>query len=334
MPWLPSGSTVVTTMSLLAAKTGTRSAGGCSYQSASPALSAAAAVRRVGDIAPFDAVGLCHLAAAGEARQLLARHLIRVPDKDRLVAGNPRLLDEFERAGADRLRDLLVSVGLRKPLRHHERHIAGELAERIEDQRERGFQLEREGFVVDGLNLPDDLHQLLAERVPLAPAFERGDAIGGADRLSVVPFQALAQRESIGQLIAAGCPAIDHLRLRLEVLVEREQRVENQIAEIAGDIRRRPDRVDAPEIRLRDEAERLLRGLGRSGRRDEAEANGPRRSRHSQPLGESGHRFPVRAFLSERAYAIIIAKTMPSLCVAAVWASSDCRIVRGSNGQR
>jgi len=44
MPWLPSGSTVVTVMSLLAAKSGTRSAGGCSYQSASPALRADAAV--------------------------------------------------------------------------------------------------------------------------------------------------------------------------------------------------------------------------------------------------------------------------------------------------
>ena len=48
MPWLPSGSTVVIVMSLLAAKAGRMSDGGCSYQSASPALSAAAAVATSG----------------------------------------------------------------------------------------------------------------------------------------------------------------------------------------------------------------------------------------------------------------------------------------------
>ena len=121
-----------------------------------------------------------------------------------------------------------------------------------------------------GVHLADRFHQLLAERVALAPAFDRGDAIGGAHRLAVMPFQAVAQGEAVGQLVVAGRPAIDHLRLRLEVLVEREQRVEDQIAEIARDIGGRPDRVDAAQIGLRNEPQGLLRGLAppnRQGRR-------------------------------------------------------------------
>ena len=214
--------------------------------------------RRVGNVEPLDAVDLGHLAAGGEARRLLARHVIGVLDKDRLVAGLPLLLDEFERAGPDRLGDLLVGVGLGQPLRHHERHVARQLAERVEDQRERGFQLYCKRLVVDRPHLGDRLHQLLAKRVPLAPAFERGDAIGGPYGLAIMPFQAVAQDEAVGQLVVAGSPAIDHLRLRLEILVERKQRVEHQVAEIARDIGGRPDRVDAPQIRLRDKAQGLL----------------------------------------------------------------------------
>src|SRR5271166_5656007 len=55
---------------------------------------------------------------------------------------------------------------------------------------------------------------------------------------------------------------MDHLRLRLEILIERKQRVEDQIAEIAGDIGGRPNRVDAAQIGLRDEAQCRRPGLG------------------------------------------------------------------------
>ena len=103
------------------------------------------------------------------------------------------------------------------------------------------------------VHLVDRLQQLLAERVALAPALDRGDAVGGAHRLAVMPFEAVAQRETVGQLVVAGRPLVDHLRLRLEVLVEREQRVEDQIAEIARDIGGGPDRVEDAQIGLRDE---------------------------------------------------------------------------------
>src|SRR5205085_10155125 len=68
--------------------------------------------RGIGYVEPFDAVDFGDLAARGEARRLLARHVIGVLDEDRLAAGNPFFLDEFERARADRFRDLLEGVGL------------------------------------------------------------------------------------------------------------------------------------------------------------------------------------------------------------------------------
>ena len=150
-------------------------------------------------------------------------------------------------------------------------------------------------------HLADGFHQLLAERVALAPAFERGDAIGGAHRLAVMPFQAVAQDEAVGQLVVADRPAIDHLRLRLEILVEREQRVEDQIAEIAGDIGRRPDRVDAAQIRLRDEAQGLRRGLGLCRRRGHAEppatTAAAMRNRHSEHSDQAVIDSPVEPCL-------------------------------------
>ena len=210
------------------------------------------------------------------------------------MAGFPLFFDEFERAGADRLWDLLVRVGLGQPLRHHERHVARQLAESIEDQRERRFQLYRECLVVDRLHLADGFHQLLAERVAFAPALDGGDAIGGAHRLAVMPLQPVAQDEAVAQLVVAGSPAIDHLRLRLEILVEREQRIEDQVTKIARDIGGRPNRVDAAQIRLRNEPQGFLRSaLGPPDRRDEVGKKSCR-CRPSQCLRKRNHAFPVR----------------------------------------
>src|SRR5207249_4146526 len=102
-----------------------------------------------------------------------------------------------------------------------------------------------------------------AKLVALGPALDRGDAIGGADRLAVMPFETVAQCKAVSELVLADTPAFEHLRLRLKVLVERKQRVEDEIAKIARDIGGRPDRVDAPEIGLRDKAQRRF---GRGGR--------------------------------------------------------------------
>jgi hypothetical protein len=142
------------------------------------------------------------------------------------------------------------------------------------------------------VDLPDCFDQLLTQRVALTPAFERGDAVGGANGLPVVPFEPVAQNEPIDQLVVAGGPAIDHLRLRLEILVERKERVEDQIPEIAGHIGRRPDRVDAAQISLRDEAQGLRPRLATPRSRGESQSERYRGSRRPEYAGASCHRFP------------------------------------------
>src|SRR3546814_15977916 len=75
-----------------------------------------------------------------------------------------------------------------------------------------------------------------------------------------------------------------HLRLRLQILVEREQRVVDHIAVVAGDIGRRPDRVDVLEIGVRNDLEG---GFGRTPAGSRNERNGERRDRKSTRLNSS-----------------------------------------------
>jgi len=140
---------------------------------------------------------------------------------------------------------------------------------------------------------PDRLHQLLAQCIALAPAFDRGDAIDGANRLPVMPFQAGTQRKAVSQLVVADRPAVDHLRLRLEILVERKQRVEDEVAKIACHIGCRPDRIDAAQIGLRDEAQGRRPGLRLARTGDQSEGECCRGSRHSKYAGKRAHRFSL-----------------------------------------
>src|SRR5260370_30761025 len=108
-----------------------------------------------------------------------------------------------------------------------------------------------------------------------------------------MPLQAVAQDEAVGQFIVAGSPAINHLRLRLEILVEREQRIKDQITEIARDISRRPDRVDASQVRLRNEPQSLLRTALRPPDRRDEQGQKDRRCRPPQRYRGRNHAFPV-----------------------------------------
>jgi hypothetical protein len=55
---------------------------------------------------------------------------------------------------------------------------------------------------------------------------------------------------------------IDHLRLDLTLGVLRKQGVVDHVAVVAHDVRRRPDGIDDLQVRVRNNAQRLLR-LGR-----------------------------------------------------------------------
>ena len=176
----------------------------------------------------------------------------------------------LERTGADRLLDLGEGVGQREPLRQDERGRRGQRREGVE-HRERRLQRDAELVVVDRLDRTRGRQQRLAIGVVAdTPAFHRGDDIGGAHILPVVPFKPITQFESVGQLVVADRPALDHLRLRMVGAVEREQRVVHHVAVVAGNVDAGPMRIDDRQIGMRHKAQHAARGLRpRRQRRDE-----------------------------------------------------------------
>ena len=75
------------------------------------------------------------------------------------------------------------------------------------------------------------------------------------------PATAVAVQEGLG---------INHLRLRRELLVHREQRVPDHVAVVAHDVGRGPDRIEHLEIRVHDRADRLgLLSVGGEGEEGE-----------------------------------------------------------------
>jgi len=100
------------------------------------------------------------------------------------------------------------------------------------------------------------------------------------------------------QLVVAGLPGIDHLGLRLQVLVEREQRVEDEIAEIAADVGGGPNRVDAAQVGLGNEPQGLAGGLRRDAERRESTQPGQGDASEPRLPTQCAHRSPCSdAFL-------------------------------------
>jgi hypothetical protein len=73
----------------------------------------------------------------------------------------------------------------------------------------------------------------------------------------------VAQLELIGQLVGRNAVIADHLRMRRKLGVDREQRIEHHVAVVARNVGGGPDRIQHPQIRLRDEAQSLR--VGRAG---------------------------------------------------------------------
>ena len=226
---------------------------------------------------PFDAVDLHDLAAGGPARRLLARHIVGVLLVDRLHARLELGLDELERAGADLLGDLLAGRRLGEPLRHHEGHIGRGLGDRLQHQAVGLLQFQHDGLGVGRLDAGGEIHQLLAHIVHAAPALQRGDAILRGNRRAVMPFQAVAQREGVGQLVVGDFP-VRHLRLDLEVGIGRQQRVVDHVAVVAGDVGRGEQGIDDAQVRMHLHQQRLAAAAWPGSRRSRGQARKARGS--------------------------------------------------------
>ena len=139
------------------------------------------------------------------------------------------------------------------------------LAQRRQHQPGRLLEPDLEGLRVLGLDGGDEGHELLADGVAGGPALDRGDAVLGRHRLAVVPFQAVAQGEGVGELVGGDLGRVDHLRLDLALGVGGEQRVVDHVAVVADDEGGVPDRIDDLQVGVHDDAQHRLR-LDRNGR--------------------------------------------------------------------
>src|SRR5262249_11715902 len=110
-----------------------------------------------------------------------------------------------------------------------------------------------------------EVHELDAHGVALAAALDGGDADLGRHRLAIVPFQPVAQGEGPHRLVGRHVVLFDHLRLDRVVLVHREQRVVDQVAVVARDVGRRPDRIKDRQVAVLHEAQDLALRPGGPG---------------------------------------------------------------------
>jgi len=105
----------------------------------------------------------------------------------------------------------------------------------------------------------------MTDRVSHRPTLDRSSAIFGGYWKAIVPFKALSQYKRVRQLVGRDVVFIDHLWSDLTFLIQREQRVVDEVAVIAGDVSVGPDRVEDFDIGMHDDAQRFLRGGSRKG---------------------------------------------------------------------
>ena len=253
----------------------------------------------VGHRQPLDAVDLDDL-AAGQARgRLGARLVLGIPDVDGLVAGLPFV--GLKMKGPEPTNSLICSsAGVSAIALGHDEGIARGLGERLQHDAGRRLQHELEGLGVDRLGLGHLGPQDLAQRIAHRPALERGQHVLGRDGLAVVELEPVAQREGPGELVGRDVPLVDHLRLDLQVVVEREQRVVDHVAVVAHDEGRGPDRIEDLEVRVHDHAQGRWRLACAGGVAGGASAQGGEKSQN--PIAHSAlitlplicHRRPPR----------------------------------------
>ena len=87
-------------------------------------------------------------------------------------------------------------------------------------------------------------HQELTEAIPLPPALQRLHAVFRQNWLSVVPPEALAQRERVLHAVGRDGHPIDHLRLDPKLLVSTEKGVVHEIAVVTRYVSGRPNWIE------------------------------------------------------------------------------------------
>ena len=169
----------------------------------------------VGHDDPLDAIEIGDLAAGGEVGRLVARQVAVEARVDRLRAGYPFVTHEAIRAAADVFGDLLIRIGARHPLGHHEadavsraRRAAAGTAWSAGSAKRRSSSA-RISAICAARRWPKP-SRLLQRLIEATQSIAR-------TRLVVVEKQAVAQRERPGQLVVGDLVARQHLRLRLRV---------------------------------------------------------------------------------------------------------------------
>jgi hypothetical protein len=191
--------------------------------------------------------------------------------------------------GADDFLDLLLRRRGRDPRRHHERHIARRLSQRLEHGPEAFGEFKRECLLVNGGYGLRMRHEELAEAILLSPALQRLHAILRHDRLPVVPLEAVTQCEGVLHAIRRDGGPANHLRFDLKALVRAEQGIVNEVAVVARDVGGRPNRVEDFQIGVRHEAKGLTALLGVDGRRAQPQCCGSGRASDNLSATDAVH---------------------------------------------
>ena len=231
--------------------------------------------RGVGDVTPDEAVNVHALTAGGAAGRLVARDVVGIAHVDDLVARLPLLLDELVGTRPDRLLDHVLFGRGRDARGKDERHHGGGLGQGLQDKTEGLTEFQRETLLVGRLQPLGRRNKELAERIPLAPATQRDDAVLGGHRLAVVELEPVAECKAPLAPVGADGPRVDHLRPDLALLILREERVVDEVGVRAvRDVPRVACHVEDAEVRVRYEAQRAAGLLGVHERRRERQGGG------------------------------------------------------------
>ena len=232
---------------------------------------------RVGHLDDLDPVDLDHL-AAGQARgRLGARLVLRVLEVDVLLAGLRFGLAVDERTGADLAVDLLERVGLGDFFGIMKARCELGLPSESSTRPYGSFSTIWKVLASTALNSFTKSMSLrpIASRAPqrLIEAMQSSEVTGvpschSSPSRKVKVHTVLSARDLV---------LVDHLRLDRVVLVRREQRVVDEVAVVARDVGRRPDRIEDRQVAVLHELQDLALGQRRPGSLPACRTGGDRR---------------------------------------------------------